>query len=179
METWRPLNEEGLYLVSSMGRIWLRSHPTADGRTMRARLVKCTTSKRDGYVRFNFRYNGAKCCKTLHRAVAEAFVPNPENKPEINHINGIKTDNRAENLEWCTASENQKHSLAHGLRTLNCPATSKKVAAYTLDGELIATYPSAAEASRATGESIHRIYHQCEGKCQKPANGYYWRHAKP
>lgn len=179
METWRPLNDEDLYLVSSQGRIWLRSHPAADGRMMSARLVKCKPHKKDGYVRFNFKYKGAHQCKTLHRAVAEAFIPNPNNLPQINHINGDKTDNRVENLEWCTASENQKHALANGLRTLNCPSTSKMVAAYTLNGELAATYPSAAEASRATGVSIHRIYHQCGGSCKKPVNGYYWRYARP
>lgn len=176
MEHWKPLNDEGLFEVSSSGRVRCHSHPTADGRVMKPHFVKCNKSKKDGYVRFNYTHKGVKCIKTLHRAVAELFVPNPGNKPEINHINGNKADNRAENLEWCTASENQRHALVNGLRKLNDPSHSKRVAAYSQMGELMAIYPSVAEASRLTGISVYRIYKRCEGKTQSHLDGYIWRY---
>ena len=64
-----------------------------------------------GYANITLIKNGNKFKTVIHRLVAKAFIPNPENKPEVNHINGNKRDNRLDNLEWCTSSENRKHEF--------------------------------------------------------------------
>ena len=177
MELWKPLNQEGLYWVSSYGRVKVAPRKTKDGRKYPEKFVDCSTSKRDGYVRFNFIRGGKRHCATLHRAVAELFVPNTLDKPEVNHKDGNKQNNRANNLEWVTPSENQRHALATGLRKLNSPAQSKKVGMFSLDGELLRVFPSVAEAHRQTNYSINILYKRCAAGYAE-AFGHLWRYIR-
>jgi hypothetical protein len=120
MEVWKEVKDyEGLYEVSNLGRVKRLSKWTKVGnvakRFDKEKILKQGLHHK-GYFHVILSKNGKSKTITTHRLVLSNFVENIENKHSINHINGIKTDNRLENLEWCTISENSIHSYKMGLQ---------------------------------------------------------------
>ena len=163
-EVWRPVvGYEGLYEVSSLGNV--RSLPN---NRHKEPLLLTQAVHWKGYLRVALRKKGERKYKRVHRLVAEAFIPNPENKPTVNHKDGQRSNNCLDNLEWATMSENKHHSIDklgarpwnENVRRVKCIET----------GEV---YCSATYASKMTGVSVFMIL-QCCRNPQKTARGYHW-----
>ena len=171
-EIWKDIaGYEGLYQVSNWGRV---------RNTRRVRILKPNLLKA-GYYQVAL-YEGKRIshCFKVHRLVAAAFIPNPNNLPCVNHKNEIKTDNRVENLEWCDERYNSNYGTRNNrLSALltNRSDLSKPVAQMTKNGEVLATFPSANEAERQTGICSTNINACCLNKPRyKSAGGFIWRY---
>jgi len=153
IEKWAIIKKYPLYEVSSYGRIRRRK----TGRIRRPVKIK------NGYMTVMFVKDKRYCLEYIHRLVAEAFIPNPEELFYVNHKDRVKSNNNAENLEWCSAKYNVQYSLP------------REVCQYSLDGKLINVFASIREAERALGVGHGRI-DLCARGDAKTAHGYLWRY---
>ena len=169
-EVWKDIPDyEGKYQVSNMGRVrsLLKWYPLQNRYVQRVKILKNNVMSK-GYLGVKLCKNGERTFK-VHRLVAEAFIPNPDNKPQVNHINGDKTDNRVENLEWCTSRENTEHSRITGLQLPTA------VLQYDLEGNFIKEWASIKEAQEATNS--RHISMCCRGHTKyRTSGGYIWRY---
>lgn len=181
-EIWKDVvGFEGIYQVSNeqrIKRIALSKITNNLKVDYQERTVKTRLDKK-GYVILNLCKNSEKFNTSLHRIIAKAFIANPENKPQVNHINGVKNDNKIENLEWTTSSENVIHSYrrlgkkSNTLGKLN--RCGKKVACYDLLGDLKVTFLSTMDAQRNLKISNSNISAVCLGRKNK-TNGYIFKY---
>lgn len=157
-EIWKDVkNYEGLYQVSNLGNVKsnqkiLKPNKTHNGY-LNVRLYK--DNKVKGYG--------------IHRLVAEAFIPNVDNLPQVNHIDGNKKNNNVKNLEWCNAEYNQLHAIKNGMVKIH------KVMQYDLNGNFIKEWESIKLIAKHYNTSHVNIVNCCNGKI-KTSNNFIWKY---
>lgn len=150
-EIWRDVvGWEDCYEVSNLGRIrskeFYKNGKNGSTYLMKSKIKQAYLDD-DGYQRVSLYKGYESKLAGVHRVVAEAFVPNPDNLPQVNHKNGIKDDNRAANLEWVTNTDNIRHSIRQGLRDPH------KFASKVICKETGHVYESVSELSRQISDS--------------------------
>ena len=169
-----PIKDFPNYYITDTGDVYSRSYRN----TGRIKKLKPSLTKH-GYLQVCLYYGDKSKRFRIHQLVAETFLLNPENKPCINHINGQKDDNRVENLEFCTYSENTTH-FYHTLgykRPSGKNNSRSKIILQIKNGKVIAEFYGAADASKQTGINRANIVACCNGrKWHHTAGGYMWKH---
>lgn len=168
-EIWKDIvGYEGLYQVSNLGNV--RSVKR------KVKLLRHGQDKERGYKNVILYRNGTRKMWLVHRLVAIAFVNNPENKPQIDHIDGNPSNNVVTNLRWCTVKENLNFELAHRNRiNSHTQIKGKKIKQFTQNGDLINEWDSISSAARFFNITREGIRDCCLGK-QKTAFGYIWKY---
>lgn len=168
------------YYITDNGDVYSRQ--TKRNPNGRIKKMKLTLNK-VGYLRVCLQNNFCRKMKLVHRLVAEAFLPNPENKCDVNHINGNKSDNNVQNLEWATRSENELHAYRvlhkkpniNGLGKFGDLHPRHKTVLQIQDGHIVAEFGGVREAARKTGVHFNSIAQCCRGE-YKSAGGFVWKY---
>lgn len=187
-EFWKDIpGYEGLYKVSNHGRVMsVKFGPKTNSvRLHETSKVLKPSITNVGYLKVQLYKDSHSKIFYIHRLVASVFIPNPENKSQVNHIDCNKQNNRVDNLEWVTPSENQKHAIKNGLRasspnlgkkgSLN--PNSKAVYQCDLNGNIIHKWYGISEAARETGLSSSGIS-ACLRRKNKTCKGFIWKYAE-
>lgn len=181
-EIWKDVvGYEGIYQVSNLGRIKAlpRKVKVCGGayRLIGEHIVKPTKCK-NGYLEAAFSVRQKREVRLLHRVVAQAFIENPDNLPEVNHIDEDITNCHADNLEWCTS----KYNANYGTRNERVAQTKKQTGSvkavyqFDLNGNLINRFEKISDAAQEVGADISAIIRVCKGK-QQTSMGYRWEYA--
>ena len=170
-EIWKSIpNYEGKYEVSNLGHVRSYKQDRKNPRLLKPHY-------QGGYPRINL----YKKCELkhyfVHVLVAQTFIPNPDNKPEINHIDGDKTNNTVANLEWVTPSENINHALQHNLRPQKTSkdTTPRMVFQLPLDCSYLKLWDSISQAAKIMNYNPSGIHRCCSGK-RKTYKGCKWEY---
>ena len=185
-EIWKDIQGyEGLYKVSNFGRIKSSRRqtgytPTGFIKNKKEKILKGNYFR---YVLLSLLKNKKLKSTTIHRLVAIAFIPNTQNKPCVNHINGIRYDNRAENLEWCTNKENTQHALKVLNRkfggsggVIESGSNMRRIIQYDLNNKELKQYCCIGTAARSVNGIPTNLCHALRGRT-KTAYGFKWKYA--
>lgn len=185
-EIWKDVDGFPCYQVSSIGRVKSIERIDSNKHLVHERILK-QANRGNGYKVVVLYYKGHKMI-SVHRLVAMAFIPNPDNLPQVNHKNEIKTDNRAENLEWCTAKHNANYGTVKERisKSRKCSSRCKEdaerrkrpVVQCDLLGNFIRYYDSILNAKKENGIPVnHGALNACLKGKQKTAYNYTWKYA--
>lgn len=181
-EVWKAIKGyEGLYEVSSYGRVRSLDHlieqphprnPAYTLRYIQKGKIKNLRHHQAGYWVVDLYKGNLSETKTVHRMVAEAFIPNPDNLPEVNHIDENKENSRVDNLEWCTRKQNVNHGTG-------CERMGRKhwtpCIQMTMDGQFVKRWECMQKAADELGLFMTRISACCRGRA-KSHGGFRWRY---
>lgn len=164
-EIWKDVPFDSNYKVSNYGRIFSkRTNKILKGELTEKGYIRVALTEHKRYL--------------VHCIVARTFIPNPENKPQVNHIDGNKQNNYVDNLEWCTQSENMRHALKTGLKIMpkgKDVYNARVIYQYDKNNNLIKRWECMSTASQTLKISQRDIVRVCKGE-RKTCGGYIWKY---